>query len=268
MEAFVTSIEPIRRRLGWLVALCLGACSFAHAESTASVIQTAPTAQATLGRNETFWVRIQYTTDAPISLWARPYLGGVPVKQAHSNPSLTYQGHGTALGWFSLIQPGAVNEVRILAGGGHPYREWELARYPVHLAWTSEAVARARPQWVEDLLAAEQAQRATAARQRANEPVSAGDVAFMNGFMLIVLGLVVGGIGVPLWSVWKWRGGWRVAAAVPAAVMAFVVLRILIDTARDPTSHNLWPFEILMWGVFALAWIGVLTLGRRFAAVS
>ena len=33
-----------------------------------------------------------------------------------------------------------------------------------------------------------------------------------------------------------------VAAAVPTAVMA----RVVVDTTRDPTSHNLWPFELVI----------------------
>ncbi len=35
---------------------------------------------------------------------------------------------------------------------------------------------------------------------------------------------------------------WLIAATVPAAVMA----RVLLETSRDPTSHNLWPLEILI----------------------
>jgi hypothetical protein len=31
-------------------------------------------------------------------------------------------------------------------------------------------------------------------------------------------------------------------ASVPAAVMA----RVIYDGASDPTSHNLWPFEIIL----------------------
>ena len=31
-------------------------------------------------------------------------------------------------------------------------------------------------------------------------------------------------------------------AAVPAAVMA----RVLVDCVRDPTAHNLWPFELVI----------------------
>jgi len=37
----------------------------------------------------------------------------------------------------------------------------------------------------------------------------------------------------------------------------------VVDTARDPTSHNLWPFELLMWGAASVAIVGVLALARR-----
>ena len=240
----------------------------AHAGSSASVVKTHPSDSATLGGNESFWIHIEYATDEPISLWARPYRNGTPIKQIMSNASMTYTGSGDALGWFSLIEPGDVDEVRIVAGGGKPYREWELTRYRVELRWTSApSTAAHRPQWVEDLLAIEKAHYQQDAERRAREPVSGGEVAFFNGFMLIILALVLAGIGVPLWSVWKWHGGWKIAAAAPAAVVVFVVLRILIDTARDPTSHNLWPFEILMFGTLALACIGVLKVARRIMNV-
>jgi hypothetical protein len=87
----------------------------------------------------------------------------------------------------------------------------------------------------------------------------------MSFFMLAVLALLLVGAGAPFWAVLKWRGGWRIAAAVPALVMAFVVGRIIVDTAIDPTSHNLWPFEILIWGGASAIAMGVLWLLRRFA---
>ncbi len=120
---------------------------------------------------------------------------------------------------------------------------------------------------VTDLLAIEKARYQEDAQRRASEPVSAGELAFFNGFVLAVLALLIVGIGVPLWSVWKWRGGWRVAAAVPAAIILFVVLRIVTDTSRDPTSHNLWPLEILQFGGVALLMVGGLKLARRFMGV-
>ena len=48
-------------------------------------------------------------------------------------------------------------------------------------------------------------------------------------------------------------------------MMAFVVLRIVVDVARDPTSHNLWPFELLMWGAASVGILGALAVARRLA---
>jgi hypothetical protein len=53
------------------------------------------------------------------------------------------------------------------------------------------------------------------------------------------------------------------AAAVPAALMGFVIVRLLAGVSVDPTSHNLWPFEILMVGLLSTVIMVVLTLARR-----
>jgi len=240
-----------------------------NAATSARIVETQPSASATLGHQQSFNVRIAFSSDEAVSLWARPYRNGQQVKQAISNASLTYVGSGEALGWFALTEPGDVDEIRIKAGGGKPYREWEVVRQAVQLRWTAARSAEVpRAEWAEDLLATEKARYAEDARQRAAEPVSDGTTVLFSGFMFFVLALLIGGIGAPLWSVWKWRGGWRIAAAVPAAVMLFVVLRLIVDTARDPTSHNLWPFEILQFGVVALVLIGVLKLVRRIMGVN
>lgn len=104
-----------------LAALSLLAMPVVHAGSNALIVETHPSAAATLGRNESFYVRIEYAADEPISLWARPYRDGNVVAEAMSNPSSKYTGSGEALGWFALIEPGDVDEVRIIAGGGKPY---------------------------------------------------------------------------------------------------------------------------------------------------
>jgi hypothetical protein len=251
----------------YLVLAILAAFSVAvaQADPSARVIETYPSAGSALGRNESLWVHIEYATDEPISLWARPFRNGEQVTNAMSNASLTYSGSGRALGWFSLVEPDQIDEIRIIAAGGKPYREWQLGRYPLDVRWTdAPSSGQSRPQWVDDLLAVEKSRREEEAKRRAAEPVSAAEVSLFNGFMLIILALAVAGIGVPLWSVWKWHGGWRVAAALPAAAVGFVVLRIVFDTARDPTSHNLWPFEIVMAGGGALLCIGALKAARRF----
>ena len=260
----MTSIGAQSARLVSFVALLLVSIA-ACADSTARVAETFPASSGALGREQTFWVHIEYNSDEPISLWARPYRNGTQVENVRSNASLTYQGTGSALGWFELIGPGEVDEIRIKAGGGKPYKEWEVARYPVQLSWTNAASSDApRAQWVEDLLAVEKVRYQEDAQRRAAEPVPVAQWALFSGFMLVILGLLLAGLVIPLWTVWKWRGGWRIAAAVPACVILFVVLRIIIDTSRDPTSHNLWPFEILIFGSVALGIVGALKVARKY----
>jgi hypothetical protein len=252
-----------------VLLLCLlTTAGAALAESSARIIETQPSTSTTLGQNQSFYVRVEYQTDEPINLWARPFFNGKEVERAMSNASSRYLGSGEALGWFELIDAGAVDEIRIKAGGGKPYREWVLASQPVQLRWTQmRTTAEPKAAWVDELIAAETARRHEDAQRRASEPVSVGDIALMNGFMLFMLALFIAGIGIPLWTMWKWRGGWKIAAAVPLAVIAFVALRIVVDTARDPTSHNLWPFEIIIYGAVAVAIIGALKIARRMWGV-
>jgi hypothetical protein len=43
------------------------------------------------------------------------------------------------------------------------------------------------------------------------------------------------------------------ATTVPAAVMA----RVIVEVAGDPTSHNLWPFELIIAGVSGVVVAGM-----------
>ena len=50
-----------------------------------------------------------------------------------------------------------------------------------------------------------------------------------------------------------------VFAVVGAAPAASVLARIVYDTTLDPTSHNLWPFEVVLAGMlgYAVALVGI-----------
>jgi hypothetical protein len=39
---------------------------------------------------------------------------------------------------------------------------------------------------------------------------------------------------------------WTVMAVMLACVPVAVMGRVVMDTAADPTSHNLWPFEVVL----------------------
>jgi hypothetical protein len=63
----------------------------------------------------------------------------------------------------------------------------------------------------------------------------------LPAFGLVVLAVSAmvlrGGTATPFWAAWLFP-----AAAVPAVVMA----RVVVETSSDPTSHNLWPFEVVI----------------------
>jgi hypothetical protein len=42
---------------------------------------------------------------------------------------------------------------------------------------------------------------------------------------------------------------WKNVAIMGAAVPAIILLRVAVGTAADPTSHNLWPFEIIIGSI-------------------
>jgi hypothetical protein len=45
---------------------------------------------------------------------------------------------------------------------------------------------------------------------------------------------------------------WVTLAAFPVAVM----IRVIVETAQDPTDHNLWPFELIFAAVVSLVAVG------------
>jgi hypothetical protein len=81
---------------------------------------------------------------------------------------------------------------------------------------------------------------------------------------LVLLAIGLAAIVVPFVALVRWQGLWRFLALVPAGVLTFVVARIVRDTAIDPTSHNLWPMELMVVGIPGLLFLGAVWLLRRW----
>jgi hypothetical protein len=251
-------------RYRFLLALALAAGA-AQADVRARVVGTDPPATATLGRGQQFFVRIQFDADEPAAFWTQAWSGGRRIEKGwKSNPSARWTGSGHALGWISFDTPVEVDEIRIVAGGGKPYGERVVATYPVKLRWSDGPAAAATAPWVPELQQATAAAWEAERRAQAASPQGVGQAALGFLVMPMLAAAVFACLAAPVWALWKWRGWWRLAAALPFAVMAFVVGRIVVDTSRDPTSHNLWPLEIVYSGAAGLALIAVCALVRRF----
>jgi len=242
-------------------------CQAARAATTVELLATEPAGQTvTLGSGQTFYMRVGYSTDTPVRIWARPYFAGREVN-AGSNPSRLYAGEGEALAWFFFLgEPGQqVDEIRISAGDGSTAGTEVLLRLPVRItAGTRPATEAAEPAWLTRLKAEDERRQREDYERRMSEPISAGDGVLVAGFMLAVVAIGIGGIALPVRAMRRWQGGLRLAAALPLLWIAVVAFGIVVGTALDPTSHNLWPFEILQAGAVSLVLIGLMALAKRW----
>ncbi|MBI3792747.1 MAG: hypothetical protein HY275_17960 [Gemmatimonadetes bacterium] len=93
---------------------------------------------------------------------------------------------------------------------------------------------------------------------------SGGDVGFS---VLLAVGVTLAAFAFARRHAKRARGRWTALSFVPAVPWAFVAIRVGWDTAHDPTSHNLWPFEFVFVGVpCAIAWWIIGLVQRRGAA--
>jgi hypothetical protein len=87
--------------------------------------------------------------------------------------------------------------------------------------------------------------------------------------LLVGMGvLVIAFLVAQVQSLWRWKGAWKLAGLVPLTYAVFVVARIVIDVRRDPTSHDLWPMEVLLAAVGGLIGLGIIAAFRRWQAAN
>ena len=79
-------------------------------------------------------------------------------------------------------------------------------------------------------------------------------------FLLVILALVFAFVFVEIKTLRRWKGVWRFVAFLPILALAYIITQITVDILRDRTAHNLWPFEIVMWSVGGLVFLGLLHL--------
>ena len=83
--------------------------------------------------------------------------------------------------------------------------------------------------------------------------------------LVIVVSVAIVVFGPQIWAIRAWQGVWRWLAAAPLLLVGADLILILVSTAIDPTSHNLWPLELLFIAVIGLPVVGLLWLVRLVA---
>lgn len=85
-------------------------------------------------------------------------------------------------------------------------------------------------------------------------------ISFMLFITIVTLAFVIASVQ----ALARWQGWWRWLAAAPLLLVSAIALKIIADTSLDPTSHNLWPFELLAATLGAGVLLGILLLVRLY----
>lgn len=245
-------------RAAVIVAL-LSAASVAQA-TTVQLVETHPPLPATLPNGHD--LNLQLRVDASIAqdvFIHEVRSGGKRVAWfATSGIDPVPAGGGVAV-LFTFLQPKEgdvhVDEIVVktadagMASTRDPAGETHVI--PVDATWTA-ATSQTQlpdPSWVTDHRAQANARRA-AARAAVPPPGPFENLLWFVGSILF-LALAVGAIWLPIRWIRRWQGGWRIAAVACLVPVPLSVANITFGLMTDPTSHNLFPFEIAMAGAVA-----------------
>jgi len=78
---------------------------------------------------------------------------------------------------------------------------------------------------------------------------------------IVLMAAPVANVAISTYAIWRARGFRRLLASLPLLGLLVVGLNIIVGVSRDPTSHNLWPFEVLLTCaagiIYSLALLGL-----------
>ena len=73
-------------------------------------------------------------------------------------------------------------------------------------------------------------------------------------------------VGLRAWRLSRTsRDEWQLLAWIPIMPLLLWGSWMAWSVTRDPTSHNLWPFELVLWTLFSGVLFGAFLIGRRLA---
>lgn len=233
--------------------------ALACAQVSVRVMETDPVSPATLGHWEQYYLRIAYETDRPVRVRAEAYSAGKPVPSTNSGSPRYGTGAGEALFWIAYTKPARVDRIVVSAEDEKTQKPVAQAELAVNLTWTGQKTAaqRPKPEWAVRLQAERDRLQKEAMREYANRPQPWWEpVLFMAAMWSIPLYFIV---QVVLLA--RWRGGWRIAAAVPAVPMLLILGHAILALFA---GSNIFPIFLVFTCLPALVYLLVLIALRRF----
>ena len=240
------------------IALAVSCGVVSAAEARVRVIETDPAGPAVLDNWQHLSLHLTYTSDQPIHVRAQPYFEGKKVPAINGGSPLYNAGSGTAFFWVSFTEARKIDKVVVTGetSGGRVVAETSL---PLDVTWTgrTSSVPQAKAGWVESM----EAQRALQA-QEASDAFYNGPFGLLLGALgSLVMAAPLAYIALQVVTLWRLRGGWRRAAALPLIPMACVLVYTVIAAAA---GSNLFPLVFIFTSVPGSIYLFVLLfLGGR-----
>jgi hypothetical protein len=234
------------------------ACGAGRAQSAPVEIQVTavdPESPALLRSGNSLSVRVAYKSDQVLRVQAAGYRAGRKIPGGMNGSPGYGPGEGEAIAWIFFSGDETIDEVRVVA---HDARWKPLTEVSVKVdaRWRPDAPQRERAAWAQALNDAQQ-RAISADMQRTQE----GPLAAL-GLLLVQVPFfaVPGYLLLQVLTLWRWRGGWRRAAAVPLLLMIPVMLFCLYALAK---GSNLWPLSMIFLSPVGFLYLGILWLLRR-----
>jgi hypothetical protein len=247
------------RRCVLALLLVLSGATAAAAEVRVQVLETDPPSPATLGHWEPFHLRIGYDSDRTIRVRGDAFFQGKRVTSISSGSPRYEPGTGEAYVWLAYTDAARVDKVVIFAKDDVTRNPLAQAEIAVDLTWTGikqPEGTRARAGWVERLQAETERRSKAESAAYMNRPLP-----WWEGVLSFAMAWSVPGyLVLQVVLLRRYRGRWRLAAAVPALPMA-VVLVYTVYAFR--AGSNLFPLGLIFTSPFALLYlIGVIVVRR------
>jgi hypothetical protein len=233
---------------------------------TATLVETDPVSPAALHGNDNVYVHFHYVASAPASIWVAPYSHGQKVSAITSGSPPYPAGVGEGFAFFACNQACSVDSIHFQSapqGSGYPSADQSV---PVDFSWDGAPGQWHTPAaWVKPFQDQEAAREKAAYNAYMSAPLGASGVLSLIVFGLMLLGALLVLVIWPVYGLIRWQGKWRWLAAAPLALTLLKTFSIGSDLARDPSTHNLLPFEYLVIGVIAAPYMILVWLFRRKA---
>lgn len=259
-----------------LVTIAVALLTTVADAATVQLLETHPAQPATLANGHTLnlRIRVESPTAQDVHIVEVRSRGAKVGWYATSGIEAVPAGGGETV-LFTFLQPkeGDVHVDEIVvkttekgAGATTSDPAGEAHVLPVDATWTVATGTddSVDPAWVTEHRAQASAHRAAA---RAAEPKTGilGHLLFFAGSLLFVV-LVIAAYWLPIRWIRRWQGGWRLAAAVCLVPITLSIVNITLGLMSDPTSHNLFPFEIAIAGAIAYGMMIVVRIAHAIAA--